>query len=115
MILEQRTSDGGKITTLIITIGVRVLRDVKYLEVTSATVDGDTLIDLYRVGHKPVLRGGNRPYRDKIIESIELNAKSYTMAAFVYYDDLSMQYVENIRTFYAEANKQGPQGDTPAV
>jgi hypothetical protein len=92
-----------------------MLRDVKasWVEVERGVFNGDTLIDIYKVGHRPRLNGGTTPYFDKIISHISIKHEyPESPTAFIYYEEGDFQFEENVKRY---AVKTSAQGNPPTV
>ena len=87
------------------------------IDVYKGEFKGITQWDIYQEGHKPILISGKNPFADKVVSIIDIETLDYTVAAKIYYQDGSMQYTENVKTyFYAtEAQPNTGQGETPGV
>lgn len=72
------------------------------IEVYHGLLAGNTIWDIYQVGHAPILSSGKTPYSGRIIKEIQIENLSYTKAAFIYYEDGSMQYTEEVKNYYYE-------------
>lgn len=83
------------------------------VEMLWGTVNGTTIWDTYQVGEKPKMSSTNSPYREKVINRIVAEKLPNTICAFIYYEDYSMEYVENIKRAYGRTQSRSAQGDTP--
>jgi hypothetical protein len=72
--------------------------------------------DSYMVGRSPKLQSGTSLFNGKIVDSIFIKHLSYTVAAEIYYEDLSFEYVEDVKRYFYDNSQPHPgQGETPDV
>ena len=87
------------------------------IDVLVGVFDGDSVWDTYQINFKPLNSTGKTPFSDKTIKSIEVKTLDYTVAAFIYYDDSSMEYVEGVKRYFyvTKAQPHSGQGETPGI